>query len=261
MILDIPVDVPVSLSLTPIRISQILIPQINIGPGLVFQASIAGITTPPAASSGIFSSQNPCSLIGACVALELAPVVNVGPIALGPIELGFVNDQVLSLAIGGPGKGITFDGAAVLGPIDVNLAKHLIEQFPYVYGVDAEIDLPIIGSSGELDLGQIDLTGRLFAYFNQRLGLCIARICTTTPGMSIQAMVNYLNGGTPVGSSLGVFPPGLSTTQSTLIDTALDNSFPPSVLLPAMPINAGINESTAVSGSGTLGPIPLPYRR
>lgn len=149
----VPVDLPVSLSATPLTISPITIPQVTIGTapvgnalqGLVFQGA-KGNMTPPAA--GTFRPM----CVQVCVALQLSPVINLGPITTGPIELGFPNDQVLSLNIGGPGKGANVDANVLLGPIVVSLANGTIEEFPYSYIVKAGVDVPINGSTGSLDL-------------------------------------------------------------------------------------------------------------
>ena len=263
--LGLAVDLPVSLNASPLRISQISIPQFSIGitplanqlQGLVIQSSIAAVQTPPAATTGIFSAQYPCSILGVCVALGLSPVVNVGPISVGPIEIGFPGDEVLSLNIGGPDKGVTAGVTGALGPIVVSLADQVIEEFPYSYQGTAGVDLPIDGSTGELDLQQVDLSASLQALLYQRTGYCIARICT---GMTINPQfVNYLNGG-PLnnGTALGTFPPNIPVTSSTLIDINLNQPIGPMTLFPSMQISQDITSDIPFSGSGTLGPFPIP---
>ena len=261
--LGLAVDIPVSLDASPITISQITIPQITVGTdpngnvlqGLVFQASIASIKTPPVATTGIFSSQYPCSLFGVCVALGLSPVINVGPINVGPIEVGFPGDRALSLNIGGPGSGVAVDASGALGPIVVSLANNTIEQFSYSYLGNAGIDIPIDGNTGDLDLQQVDVSAPLLALLYQRTGYCIARVCT---GMTINPQfVNYLNGGSPAGSALGPFPATTPVSSSTLVDSNLGQPIGPLTLFPSMPISQGIKSDTPFSGSGTIGPINL----
>ncbi|GJF14958.1 hypothetical protein NGTWS1702_17610 [Mycolicibacterium cyprinidarum] len=253
---DLPVDIPVSLSATPIQISQIVIPQIGIGPGLVFEMAIKGNQTPPAASS-VNPLRNPCVL--ACAAVQLAPVINVGPITISPIEIGFLDDELLSLNIGGPGKGIAVDAAGALGPIVISLANDTIEEFPYNYLVNAGIDLPINGSTGQLDLQQVDLSVALEVLLGTRIGFCTAfGVCPGATNMSLSQFVTYVNGGTPAGSALGPFPPIPASTME-LISTSLGLSVGPETLLPATPISLGIDDNIQVGGSGTLGPFPLPF--
>jgi hypothetical protein len=260
--LGLAVDLPVSLNASPLRISQISIPQFSIGHtplpnelrGLVIQSSIAAVRTPPAATTGIFSSQYPCSIVGVCVALGLSPVVNVGPISVGPIEIGFPNDQVLSLNLGGPGKGVAVDTTGVLGPISISLANNTIDKFNYSYQGNAGVDLPINGSTGDLDLQQVDLSAALQATLYQRTGYCVARICT---GMSINPQfVNYLNGGPANnGTALGTFPASIPVTGKPLIDTNLNQPIGPMTLFPSTTISQGITGDKPFSGSGTIGPI------
>ena len=261
--LGLDVNLPVSLNATPLSISQINIPQISIGTnpqgntlqGLVIQSSIASVTTPPPASTNIFSAQYPCSLFGVCVALGLSPVVTAGPISVGPIELGFPNDQVLSLNIGGPNKNVDVGVTGSLGPIVVSLADQLIEAFPYSYQGNAGLNLPITGNTGELDLKQVDISAPLLALLYQRTGSCVARICS---GMTINPQfVNYLNGGTPPGSALGPFPPNIPVTSTALIDTNLGQPIGPLTLLPSMQISQTITDNVPFSGNGTIGPIHI----
>ncbi|MFN8071804.1 MAG: hypothetical protein U0R66_08370 [Mycobacterium sp.] len=261
--LGVDVNLPVTLNATPLSISQINLSQIAIGTnpqgntlqGLVIQSSIASITTPPVASTNIFSSQYPCSLLGVCVALGLSPVVTAGPISVGPIELGFPNDQVLSLNIGGPNKNVDVALNGSLGPIVVSLADQLIEAFPYSYQGNAGLDLPITGNTGELDLKQVDISAPLLALLYQRTGSCVARICS---GMTINPQfVNYLNGGTPAGSALGPFPPNIPVASTALIDTNLGQPIGPLTLLPSMQISQSFKDDVPFSGSGTIGPIHI----
>lgn len=261
--LGLGVDIPVTLNASPLKISQISIQQVTIGTnpagnvlqGLVFESSIAAIRTPPPASTGIFNAQYPCSLLGVCVALGLSPVVNVGPISVGPIEIGFPGDEVLSLNIGGPDKGVNAGVTGALGPIVISVPTSTIEQFAYSYQGNAGIDLPIDGNTGDLDLQQVDLSASILALLYQRTGYCVARICT---GMSINPQfVNYLNGGTPVGSALGPFPANIPVTSKALIDINLSQPIGPSTLLPGMTISQAITDDIPFSGSGTIGPITI----
>lgn len=261
--LGIDVNLPVTLNATPLNVSQINIPQISIGTnpqgntlqGLVIQSSIASIQTPPVASTNIFSAQYPCSLLGVCVALGLSPVVTAGPISVGPIQLGFPNDQVLSLNIGGPIQNVTAGVTGSVGPIVASLADQVIEQFPYSYTGNAALDLPISGTTGELDLDKVDVSAPLLALLYQRTGSCVARLCT---GMTINPQfVNYLNGGSPAGSALGPFPPNIPATSSALIDTNLGNPIGPLTVLPGMTISQNYKDDVPFGGSGTIGPIKI----
>jgi PPE-repeat protein len=255
----VPVDLPVSLSATPLTISPITIPQITIGTapvgntlgGLVFQGAIKGNTTPPAA--GTFRPM--CAQV--CVALQLSPVVSLGPITTGPIELGFPADQVLSLNIGGPGKGAVVDVNALLGPIVASLANGTIQEFPYSYVVKAGVDVPIDGSTGSFDLQQTDLSIPLQALLYQRVGYCAALGVTCSGGLTVGTFNTYVNGGSPAGSAPGPFPSAIAATSSVLADTDLGGPIGPMTLLPGMTISQGITSDTTLSGSGTLGPFPL----
>ena len=252
----VPVDVPVSLSATPLTISPITIPQITIGTapvgntlgGLVFQGAIKGATTPPQASI----VRPMCAQV--CVALQLSPVINLGPITTGPIELGFPSDQVLSLNIGGAGKGAIVDVNALLGPIVVSLANGTIEEFPYSYIVKAGVDVPIDGSTGSFDLQQTDLSLPLKALLYQRVGYCAALGVTCSGGLTVGTFNTYVNGGSPAGSAPGPFPSNIAVVESVLADSDLGGPIGPMTLLPSMTISQGIKNETTLSGSGTLGP-------
>jgi len=252
-------DVPVSLSATPLTISQITVPQITIGTdpvgnalqGLVFQGAIKGFTTPPGSSF----LRPMCGQV--CVALQLSPVINLGPITAGPIELGFPDDQVLALNIGGPGKGVTVDATGLLGPIVVSLANGTIEAFPYSYLVIAGVDVPIDGSTGSLDLKQTDLSVPLQALLYQRVGYCAVAGVTCGGGLTVTAFNTYVNGGTPAGSAPGPFPSNITVATSTLADTDLGGPIGPMTIFPSMTISQGIKNDTSSSGSGTLGPFNL----
>jgi len=254
-------DVPVSLDATPLTISPISLSQVTIGTapigtalqGLVFQGAIKSYTSPPAVT-GVIGLRNVC--LQACIALQLSPVINLGPIATGPIVVGFPNDRALSLNIGGPGKGIDAGVAGSLGPIVVSLANGEIEKFPYAYQGQISTDIPIDGATGQLDLQQVDLSVPLQALLYQRVGYCAAGGLTCT-GMTVAQMVSYVNGGSPPGSAPGPFPPNIPVTSSTLIDTDLGQPIGPLTLVPSIPISQGITNETPFSGSGTLGPIPL----
>ncbi|MGE3655754.1 MAG: pentapeptide repeat-containing protein, partial [Mycolicibacterium sp.] len=250
--IDLPIDIPLSISATPIRISEIVVPQIGVGPGLVMEMAIKGSPTPPAANT---TFRNPCTL--ACVAAQLIPVINVGPITIGPIEAGFVNDELVSLNIGGPGKGVGVNAAGELGPIVISLAEDTIEEFPYNYLVDIGVDLPIGGNTGELDLQEVDLSLALEVLLGTRVGFCTALVICPTD-MTLSQFVTYVNGGTPPGSALGPFPPIPQTTVELLNDT-LTPSLGPLTILPVTPISLDISENPQLSGSGTLGPFPLPF--
>jgi PPE-repeat protein len=255
----VPVDLPVSLSATPITISPITIPQVTIGTppsgntlqGLVFQGAIKGLTTPPGSSF----LRPMCSQV--CVALQLSPVINLGPITAGPIELGFPDDQVLALNIGGPGKGATVDATGLLGPIAVSLASGTIDAFPYSYLVNVGVDVPIDGSTGSLDLQQTDLSVPLQALLYQRVGYCAALGVTCGGGLTVAAFNTYINGGSPAGSAPGPFPSNVTVATSTLADTNLGGPIGPLTLIASMTISQGITSSTTNSGSGTLGPFNL----
>lgn len=252
----VPVDLPVSLNATPITISPITIPQITIGTaptgntlnGLVFQGAIKGNTTPPQASL----LRPMCTQV--CVALQLSPVINIGPIATGPIELGFPNDQVLSLGIGGPGKGADVDVTGLLGPIVISLANGTIEKFPYSYQGTAAVDIPINGNTGALDLQQTNLSLPLQALLYQRVGYCAALGITCSGNLTVNTFNTYVNGGSPAGSAPGPFPSAIPVDSTALIDTDLGGPIGPLTLIPSMTISQGINSNTPLSGSGTLGP-------
>jgi PPE-repeat protein len=260
--LGLGVDLPVSLDASPITISQITIPKVTIGTdpqgdvlqGLVFQGSIAGNPTPPIATSGLTGKNNACKIVGVCSAVGLSPVVNIGPINIGPIEAGFPDARALSLTIGGPGKGAAVDVAGVLGPIVVSLANNTVEQFSYSYLGNSAIDVPINGSTGQLDLQQVEVSAPLLALLYQRAGYCLATVCTN---MTVPEMVDYLNGGDPAGSALGPFPPTAPVKPATLVDTILGQPIGPRTLFPSRLISQGIKNDTPFSGSGTLGPFNL----
>ncbi len=249
--LGVPVDLPVSLNATPITISPISIPQITIGTaptgntlnGLVFQGAIKGVTTPPNAN---IITRNPCGQ--ACVALQLSPVINIGPIATGPIELGFPADQALSLNIGGPGKSANVDVTGLLGPIVVSLANGTIEEFPYSYQGNAATDIPINGSTGQLDLQQTDLSLPVQALLYQRVGYCAA-LGITCSNLTVPNFITYINGG--------AFPSSIPVTSSALVDENLGGPIGPLTLFPSMTISQGIKSDTPLGGSGTLGPFSL----
>ena len=252
-------DVPVSLSATPLTVSEITIPQIAIGTapvgntlqGLIFQGAIKGNPTPPSAGTII---RNPCTR--ACIALQLSPVINIGPITAGPIELGFPGDQALSLTIGGPDKGVEASVAGALGPINVSLANKEVEAFPYSYLGNVAVDVPIDGSTGSLDLQQFDLSLPVLALLYQRVGYCAAGGLTCT-NLDFNQFLTYVNGGSPQGSAPGPFPPSTSVAGSTLIDENLGQPVGPMTLIPSMAISQDIKNDTPLSGSGTLGPFAL----
>lgn len=258
--LAVPVDVPVSISATPLRISQITIPQLTIGTnpqngllqGLVLQAALKTFQTPPATGFG----RNPC--FTACLALQLSPVINLGPIAVGPVEVGFPGDQVLSLLIGGAGKGAAVDVAGALGPILISLANNTIEQFPYSYQGTAGVDIPIDGTTGDLNLQQVDLSLPLQALLYQRVGLCVTILCAQQTGnLTVAQFSAYVNGGSPAGSAPGPFPPNVPVGGGILTDTDLGQPIPPSTIIEGMTISQGISSDTPFGGSGTLGPFPI----
>lgn len=219
--------------------------------GLVFQGAIKGNTTPPQASF----LRPMCTQ--ACVALQLSPVINLGPITTGPIELGFPGDQALSLNIGGPGNGATVDASVVLGPIVASLSNGTIEEFPYSYIVKAGVDVPIDGSTGSLDLRQTDLSLPVQALLYQRVGYCAALGITCGGELTVNAFNTYVNGGSPAGSAPGPFPSAIPVTSSVLIDDNLGGPIGPMTLFPSMTISQAIKNDTTLSGSGTLGPFPL----
>jgi hypothetical protein len=192
-----------------------------------------------------------------CVALQLSPVINLGPITTGPIELGFPADQVLSLNIGGPGKGAIVDVNALLGPIVASLATGTIQEFPYSYVVNAGVDVPIDGSTGSLDLQQTDLSIPLQALLYQRVGYCAALGVTCSGGLTVGTFNTYVNGGSPAGSAPGPFPSNITVATSTLADSNLGGPIGPLTLIASMTISQGITSSTTNSGSGTLGPFNL----
>jgi PPE-repeat protein len=259
----VPVDLPVSLSATPLTISQIVLPQITLGTlpsggllqGLVFQGAVKNQVTPPRATV-VLGLTSACTT--ACIALQLSPYVSVGPVAIGPIEIGFPNDQALSLNIGGPGKGVAVNTTGALGPIVISLANQVIQEFPYSYSGSAGIDIPIDGSTGDLDLQQVDLSVPVQALLYQRVGYCLA-LGATCSGMTASQFVAYINGGTPAGSAPGPFPPAIPVDSSVLIDENLGQPIGPLTLLPSIPISQGITDDTTFSGSGTLGPFPISF--
>ena len=252
----VPVNLPVSLNATPLTISGINIPQVTIGTapvgntlgGLVFQGAIKSSTGTPSLFNQLCSK--------ACVALQLSPFISVGPITTDPIELGFPSDQVLSLNIGGPGKGATVDASALLGPIVVSLANGTIEEFPYSYLVKAGVDVPISGNTGSLDLKETALSLPLQALLYQRVGYC-ALLCATSSNLTIAQFNTFINSGNPAGIGNGTFPSGIPVTSSVLADINPGGPIGPMTLLPSMPISRGIKNDTTLSGSGTLGPFPL----
>jgi PPE-repeat protein len=254
--LDVPVGLPVSLSATPLTISPITVPQITIGTvpagsalqGLVFQGAIKGNTTPPAASF----LRPMCAQ--ACVALQLSPVIDLGPITTGPIVLGFPSDQALSLNIGGPGKGATVDASVLLGPIVASLANGTIEAFPYSYIVKTGVDVPIDGNTGSLDLQQVDLSLPVQALLYQRIGYCAALGVTCSGNLTVSTFNTYVNGGSPSGSAPGPFPSAIPVTSASLINTDLGGPIGPMTLFPSMVISQAITNSATRNGSGTLGP-------
>lgn len=79
--LGVSTDLPVSLGATPIHISGLSIDPVQVGPGLILNAAIKMSKTPPAAGT-IFG--NPCGVAVPCTAIQLQPVINAGPISLGP---------------------------------------------------------------------------------------------------------------------------------------------------------------------------------
>jgi len=253
--LNVPVDVPLSLKATPIKISQIEILKINLGEGVVIDTAIKANKTPPTANN-LF--RNPCPL--ACAAVQLAPAgIDLGPIKIGPIEAGFLDDELLSLNIGGPTypPAVTVDAKGDLGPITISLANEVIEEFPYTYDIHAGIDIPIEGTTGQLDLQQIDLSLALKAFLSTRVGVCTLLVVCPGP-MTLDQFITYVNGGTPAGSALGPFPPDIPEEIAQLADINLDQSIGP-FTIPEIPISTEIVEDIPVSGSGTLGPFKLPF--
>jgi len=260
------VDIPVDLTATPVQIPQITIAPVKIGTdpqgdslqGLVLQGAVKGVKTPPAANLNPIPGfgNNPC--VRACFALQLSPVINLGPIGIGPTEIAFPGDQALGLTIGGPGKGVSAGVTGLLGPIVVSLADGKVEEFPYIYQGTAGIDIPINGSTGQLDLQQTDLALPVNALLYQRLGYCgPACLGTASTGMGVGIFNTYLNGGNPVGSAPGPFPSGIPVTSSVLVDSDQGQPVGPLTLLQAILINAGFMSDIPLSGSGTLGPFNL----
>ncbi len=249
-------DVPVSLSATPIQISKITVPQITIGAapvgnalqGLVFQGAVKALQTPPTVNA---ITRNPC--VTACIALQLSPVINLGPIEIGPIEAGFPGDQVLDLTIGGPGKGVNAGVTGALGPIVISLANGVVEPFAYSYAGNLGVELPIDGDTGSFDLQQVELSVPLQALLYQRIGYCAAGGITCT-GMNLSQFITYLNGGSPAGSAPGTFPPNVPVASSVLAEQDLGQPIGPLTLIQAMLISQAITSNTPLSGSGTLGP-------
>lgn len=172
--------------------------------------------------------------------------------------MGFLGDQALALNIGGPGKGVTADATGLLGPITISLADGKIEEFPYSYAINAGVDIPINDSTGALDLRETQLSAPVKAALLQRTGYCSGKglICYGS-GLTLSDMVNYVNGGNPKGSALGVFPPGIPTKETVLIDTTLGLPIGPLTLLQPIPLDFGLNTNTNLNGSGTLGPFNL----
>ena len=215
----------------------------------MFQGAIKGNTTPPQASF----LRPMCTQ--ACVALQLSPVINLGPITTGPIELGFPGDQALSLNIGGPGNGATVDASVVLGPIVASLSNGTIEEFP-THIVKAGVDVPIDGSTGSLDLRQTDLSLPVQALLYQRVGYCAALGITCGGELTVNAFNTYVNGGSPAGSAPAV-PVGHSGDELGPIDDNLGGPIGPMTLFPSMTISQAIKNDTTLSGSGTLRPFPV----
>ena len=245
---DVPVNVPLSLRATPIQISQIAVPAVSVGPGLVIQADIKTWTFPPS----LFFP--PCYT--ACMVLQIAPAVGLGPVAIGPIEAGFAGGQVFSAAIGGPGKGIRVSGAApgdrvaVFGPVRIDLVDGEIDPFPYSYDVEFAADIPGDVETGALDLDQSTASIPLQLLLAQRLGYCI---------------LNGISGCDPVGFTgatmsaylqTGVFPPSLPWT-STVTESNLGGDIGPSTIAPGTDIDAGVQQDGNGSGIGVLGPFPF----
>ncbi len=252
-ILGVGVNIPVNLDATPIRTSPITInpftagtpPNGNTLQALVLQGALKPNPTPPRANS----------CITFCLGFQLSPVVNVGAITLGPLEAGFPDNKAVELTIGGAGKGVAADVNGLLGPIVVSLANGTIEKFPYSYAGNIATDIPIDGATGPLDLQQLSVAGSVQALLYQRVAYCtfLGFSCTGTNSTQLYA---YFNGGNPVGSAPGPFPPN-TVPGSTPFDVALDQQVGPLTLLESILINAGFETVTPLSGSGTLGPFNL----
>ncbi|MCB0925662.1 MAG: hypothetical protein KDB50_14155, partial [Mycobacterium sp.] len=183
----------------------------------------------------------------------------LGPITAGPVELAFIDGQALTGVIGGPDKGIGLTGQAGVGPIVIPLpwsvlsdpdAPITIPAFPWFYDLMAGLDIPITGTTGQLDADEFaaDIPYLLDAML--QIGYCIVGSCTPNGVFGNVGLFNQ-NGSWP---NFTVVPPWDTIPVES---GSLSEAFGPFIVQP-IPINIPLEDSITDSDSGTLGPFVIP---
>jgi YVTN family beta-propeller protein len=168
---------------------------VDVDTNAVVQKVGAGLTTPFNTPTAIainpetvtpYPSDNPCAgddNYGVCAGLELVPGVTVGPFSLGPISIGNpFGGQALTLGIGGPGDAIQASGTAGFGPIRIVVSDgkiERIEEFDYNYDVGLDVDVPVTGTIGAVEVDPFNLEYALQAFLSEKLGYCVVAIAAS----------------------------------------------------------------------------------
>jgi PPE-repeat protein len=119
---DIPVDIPVNVTVTPIEIPQITIPAVQVGQGGLLSVVEFGFGP---GTTGCYSLGCTLTQVGISITAGsngTLPGASTG-IVVNPITIGFLDsgNTALTGTIGGAGTGISIDLAAGLGPVRIPL--------------------------------------------------------------------------------------------------------------------------------------------
>lgn len=148
-------------------------------------------------------------------------------IVIDPIAIGFLDagNTALTATIGGPGKGITANVSAGVGPVSFPLSGGSLPAVPWHYTLDVPIDIPVSATVAPLQTSAITTAIPFDVSSWARQGACGVSFCTWTGwGLGVQR----------AGGDLG------GTEPATVLD-------------PGGTLNTGIREVFHSSGSGTLG--------